>query len=63
VATKGSSYVMSEYQKEAIRQSRIGYKPLPITCRRISKALTGHPVTALTRAHIRRARLRILEGQ
>ena len=57
MAVKGSTYVMSEEQKEAIRQARKGYVPLPITCQRISKALTGHLVTALTRAHIRKARL------
>jgi hypothetical protein len=39
MATKGSTYEMSEYQKEAIRQARKGYVPYPWTGERISKAL------------------------
>jgi len=57
MAAKGSTYVMSDHQKEAIRQARKGYVPTKEHCLKVSRALTGHPVTALTRAHIRRARL------
>lgn len=56
MAIKGSTYIMSEEQKEAIRQSRLGYKPTLETCRRISNALKGHKVNSLTRIHIARAR-------
>ena len=41
MVVKGSWYDMSDYQKEAIRQSRKGYKPNPITCFRISMRLRG----------------------
>jgi len=49
---KGSTYIMSEYQKQAIRQSRIGYTPSAETCTKISEALKGHAVSARTRALI-----------
>lgn len=51
---KGSTYIMSEEQKENIRQSRLGYKPTPGTCRRISEALKGHSVSQRTRDNISR---------
>jgi len=54
---------MSEYQKEAIRQSRLGYKPLPITCKRISEALKGHEVKGLTREHIARGMMGNTNGK
>jgi len=60
MATKGSTYIMGEYQKEAIRQAKKGYMPLPITCERISQALKGHEVAPLTRVHISRARLKVV---
>lgn len=41
MAIKGSTYIMSEEQKKAIKESRKGYAPLPITCWRISQALKG----------------------
>lgn len=52
MAVKGSTYIMSDSQKEAIKQSRKGYVPLPTTCERISKALMGHKVKKITREHI-----------
>jgi len=57
MATKGSTYIMSEEQKEAIRQARKGYVPTKEHCLKVSRALIGHSVTALTREHIRRSRL------
>ena len=60
MAIKGSTYIMDEYQKQAIREARKGYEPTPETCRRISKALKGHAVTPLTRVHISRARLKVM---
>lgn len=39
MAVRGQEYIMSEYQKEAIRQARKGYVPYPWTGARISKAL------------------------
>lgn len=57
MATKGSTYIMTDYQKETIRQARKGYVPTKEHCLKISRALMGHPVTALTRVHIRRSRI------
>jgi len=63
VAAKGSTYIMPQAWKEAIRQSRKGYVPSPLTCQRISWALKGHKVKRLTREHISRGMLGNTNGR
>lgn len=54
MAIKGSTYIMSEQQKEAIRQARKGYVPSKRHRERISEALMGHPRSSLAKLHISR---------
>ena len=56
--TRGSTFIMSEGHKEAIRMSRKGYIPTPETRERISEALMGHEVSRMAREHISRGKLR-----
>lgn len=56
--SKGSTYIMSDSRKEAIRQARKGFVPTPEHRRKISQANKGLRRSELTRQHIARARLR-----